>query len=46
MFINKKQKGIGWYSKVEEKDKNEKTEKSIPYSQIRKAKLDFSWEEA
>ena len=27
-------------------NKNKKTEKSIPYSQIRKAKLDFSWEEA
>ena len=27
-------------------NKNEKIEKKIPYSQIRKAKLDFSWEEA
>ncbi len=27
-------------------NKNERTEKKIPYSQIKKAKLDFSWEEA
>lgn len=27
-------------------NKIEKSEKKIPYSQIRKAKLDFSWEEA
>ena len=27
-------------------NKTEKSEKKIPYSQIRKAKLDFSWEEA
>ncbi len=27
-------------------NENEKIEKKIPYSQIRKAKLDFSWEEA
>lgn len=27
-------------------NKIEKSEKKIPYSQIKKAKLDFSWEEA
>ena len=27
-------------------NKNERTENKIPYSQIKKAKLDFSWEEA
>ena len=27
-------------------NKNERTEKKIPYIQIKKAKLDFSWEEA